>query len=182
MLSWAMLAIENESDREFIERLYTQNYAAMLQKAKDILKNHQRAEDAVEAVMLRLIDRIGLLHRCNQVSLHSYLLTCVRNEAIGQLRRDSKLYPGDAEEKMRILPDEGAAVDTKLMYQAQVQALAKALQSLPERDALALRMKYYECMGDAEIAAILNIKASAVRSLLSRVRRKVFELLREAEA
>ena len=68
------------------------------------------------------------------------------------------------------------------MYQAQVQALAKALQSLPERDALALRMKYYECMGDAEIAAILNIKASAVRSLLSRVRRKVFELLREAEA
>ena len=182
MLSWAMLAIENESDREFIERLYTQNYAAMLQKAKDILKNHQRAEDAVEAVMLRLIDRIDLLHRCNQVSLHSYLLTCVRNEAIGQLRRDGKLYLGDAEEKMRILPDEGAAVDTKLMYQAQVQALAKALQSLPERDALALRMKYYECMGDAEIAAILNIKASAVRSLLSRVRRKVFELLREAEA
>ena len=83
---------------------------------------------------------------------------------------------------MRILPDESAAVDTKLMYQAQVQALAKALQSLPERDALALRMKYYECMGDAEIAAILNIKASAVRSLLSRVRRKVFELLREAES
>ena len=109
MLSWAILAIENESDREFIERLYTQNYAAMLQKAKDLLKNHQRAEDAVEAVMLKLIDRIDLLHHCNQASLRSYLLTCVRNEAIGQLRRDGKLYTGDAEEKIRILPDEGAA-------------------------------------------------------------------------
>ena len=63
-----------------------------------------------------------------------------------------------------------------------MQTLVKALQSLPERDALALRMKYYECMGDAEIAAILNIKASTVRSLIGRVRRKVFELLMEVEA
>ena len=77
MLSWAMLAIENESDREFIERLYTQNYAAMLQKAKDILKNHQRAEDAVEAVMLRLIDRIDLLHHCNHFLLLLMLYSCV---------------------------------------------------------------------------------------------------------
>ena len=72
MLSWAMLAIENESDREFIERLYTQNYAAMLQKAKDILKNHQRAEDAVEAVMLRLIDRITAIRSpCIRICLHA---------------------------------------------------------------------------------------------------------------
>ena len=63
MLTWAILAIENESDREFIERLYTQNYAVMLQKAKGILKNAQRAEDVVEAVMLKLIDRIDLLEQ-----------------------------------------------------------------------------------------------------------------------
>lgn len=182
MLTWAILAIENENDREFIERLYTQNYAVMLQKAKGILKNSQRAEDVVEAVMLKLIDRIDLLHNCNQTSLRSYLLTCVRNEAIGQLRKDGKLYPGDAEEKLRILPDGSDAVDAKLLYREQVRSLVKALQSLPERECLALRMKYYENMSDAEIGTILGIKASAVRSLIGRARRKAFELLREEEA
>ena len=179
MLTWAILAIENESDREFVERLYTQNYAVMLQKAKGILKNSQRAEDAVEAVMLKLIDRIDLLHNCNQTSLRSYLLTCVRNEAVGQLRKDGKLFPGDAEEKLRALPDNSIAVDVKLLYRERVQSLVKALQSLPERESLALRMKYYENMSDVEIGTILGIKASAVRSLIGRARRKVFDVLAE---
>ena len=182
MLIWAILAIENESDREFIERLYSQNYAVMLQKAKGILKSPQRAEDAVEAVMLKLIDRIELLHGCNQASLRSYLLTCVRNEAIGQLRKDGKLYPGDADQKLSALPDDGEAVDAKLLRREQVQALVLALQRLPERESLALRMKYYERMRDAEIAALLGIKASSVRSLIGRARRKAFELLKEEEA
>ena len=182
MLTWAILAIENESDRELIERLYSQNYALMIQKAKGILKSHQRAEDAVEAVMLKLIDRIELLHGCNQASLRSYLLTCVRNEAIGQLRRDGKLYPGDAEEKLRVLPDDGDAVDAKLLRREQVQALVSALRRLPERESLALRMKYYEGMNDAEIGALLGIKAGSVRSLICRARGKVFQLLKEEDA
>ncbi|MBP3653484.1 MAG: hypothetical protein J6J78_10500, partial [Clostridia bacterium] len=78
------------------------------------------AEDVVEAVMLKLNDRIDLLHNCNQTSLRSYLLTCVRNEAIGQLRKDGKIYPGDAEEKLRTLPDGSDAVDAKLLYREQV--------------------------------------------------------------
>lgn len=179
MLTWAILAIKNESDREFIERLYTQNYAAMLQKAKSILKHRQQAEDAVEAVMLRLIDRIELLYNCNQLSLRSYLLTCVRNEAIGQLRKNGKLYPGNAEDRLCKLPDGSEAVDARLLYREQVQNLVKALQSLPERECLALRMKYYEHMSDAEIGTILGIKATAVRSLIGRARKKVFELLRK---
>ena len=179
MLTQAILAIENESDREFIERLYRQNYTVLLHTAKVILKNPQRAEDTVEAVMLKLIDRIDLLHCCNQVSLRSYLLTCIRNEAIGQLRRDKKLYPGDAVEKLRTLPDDSEALDAKLLYREQVHALVKALRNLPEREYLALRMKYYDRMHDDEIGAVLGIKGSAVRSLISRARQKAFGFLKK---
>ena len=182
MLIWAILAIENESDREFIERLYSQNYAVMLQKAKGILKSTHRAEDAVEAVMLKLIDRIELLRSCNRASLRSYLLTCVRNEALGQLRKDGRFHPGDSEEKLKILQDDGDPVDAKLLHREQVQALVSALQRLPERESMALRMKYYECMSDSEIGALLGIKAESVRSLIGRARRKAFELLKEEEA
>ena len=179
MLIWSILAIENESDREFIEQLYLQNYAVMLQKAKGILKGTHRAEDAVESVMLKLIDRLELLRGCNRASLRSYLLTCVRNEALGQLRRDGRLYPGDPGAKLEALPDDGDPVDAKLMRQEQVQALVSALQHLPERERLALRMKYYEGASDAEIGALLGIKPDSVRSLIGRARRKAFELLKE---
>ena len=182
MLTWAILAIENESDRNFIERLYVQNYAVMLQKAKGILKSTQRAEDAVEAVMLKLIDRIHLLRGCNPGSLRSYLLSCVRNEAIRQLNRDGKFYCGDAEKIFSALPDDGEDVDAKLLYRDQVQSLVRALQSLPERERLVLRMKYYERMSDAEIGALLNIKSSTVRSTIVRGRRKAFDLLKQEEA
>lgn len=182
MLVWAMLAIESESDREFIERLYAQNYAAMFQKAKGILKGSQQAEDAVEAAMLKLIDRIDLLRGCNPPSLRSYLLACVRNEAISQLRRDGKLYHGDAEEALRAQPDGDEAVDAGLLHREQVQALARALKRLPERDCLALRMKYYDGMSDAEIGAVLGVKPGTVRSLIGRARRRAFELLRKEEA
>ena len=180
MLAWAILAIENESDREFVERLYAANYAVMFQKALSILKNPQRAEDAVEAVMLKLIDRIELLRGCNRASLRSYLLTCVKNEALGQLRKDKKLYSfEDVEDRLRAIPDGGAPLDAGLIWREQVRSLVRALKRLPERDCMALRMKYYERLSDQEIGAVLGIGSSGVRALIIRARKKVCEILRE---
>lgn len=179
MLALALLAIDNESDREFVENLYVQNYAVMLQKALGLLKDTQRAEDAVEAVMLKLIDRIKLLRACNPASLRSYLLTCVRNEALGQLRREQKLYPGDADEKLSAMSDGGEGVDSALLRRERVLALAAALKRLPERDRMALRMKYYDRMSDAEIGEVLGIGLSGVRALIGRARRKTCDILRE---
>ena len=183
MLAWAILAIENESDREFVERLYEANYAVMLQKALSILKNSQRAEDAVEAVMLKLIDRIELLRGCNRASLRSYLLTCVKNEALGQLRKDKKLYSfEDVEDRLRAVPDGDAALDAGLLREEQVRSLVSALKRLPERDRMALRMKYYERLSDQEIGEVLGIGLSGVRALIVRARKKVYAILREEGA
>ena len=180
MLALAILAIENESDRAFVERLYEANYAVMLHRALSILKNRQRAEDAVEAVMLKLIDRIDLLRNCNRESLRSYLLTCVKNEALGQLRKDRKLYSfEDVEDRLRALPDDSDALDAGLLWREQVQSLVRALKRLPERDRMALRMKYYERLSDQEIGAVLGIGPSGVRALIIRARKKVYAMLRE---
>ena len=180
MLTWAILAIENESDREFVERLYKANYEIMFQKALSVLKNPQRAEDAVDAVILKLIDRMDLLRGCNRASLRSYLITCVRNEAINQIRRDKKIYDfPDAEDRMNAQVDGGDALDAGLLREAQIQSLVSALKKLPERDRLALQMKYYEGMSNAEIAAMLGLTESGVRSLIVRARRKVYAIMRE---
>ena len=116
MLTAVIAAIENEDDRSLIESLYTDYYVLMLHKAQSMVRGRQAAEDVVESVMLRLIDRIELLRGCNRASVRSYLVTCVRNEAIDRMRREKKTQSlDDAEERLRKLPDESPQLDTSLI-------------------------------------------------------------------
>ena len=107
MLAMAIAAIENDGDRLLVESLYTKYYALMLRKAQSMVRDRQSAEDVVEAVMLRLIERIDLLRGCNRASLRSYLVACVRNEAIDRLRRTGRMqFLDDAESRLGELPDD----------------------------------------------------------------------------
>ena len=186
MLAYAILAIENESDREFMEDLYRRYYSLMYRKALSVTRSPSDAEDAVEAAILKLIDRIDLLRACRPVSLRSYLLSCAKNAAIDKLRRDNnqfkRLYTfDDAQDKLNAVPD-AAEVDAGLLHAAQVDAIADALAQLPDRERELLRMKYYEELSDREIAAILGLNPSSIRTYLLRARRKLGAILKEAEA
>ena len=182
MLTAVIAAIENEDDRSLIESLYTDYYVLMLHKAQSMVRDRQAAEDVVEAVMLRLIDRIELLKGCNRASVRSYLVTCVRNEAIDRMRREKKTQSlDDAEERLRKLPDESPQLETSLIREEQIQAVVKALEALDDRERLALRMKYYDRMTEGEIARLFGMSRSGIRNVIDRARRHVEAQLQEGE-
>ena len=182
MLTAVIAAIENEDDRSLIESLYTDYYVLMLHKAQSMVRDRQAAEDVVESVMLRLIDRTELLHGCNRASVRSYLVTCVRNEAIDRMRREKKTQSlDDAEEQLCKLPDEKPQLDTGLIREEQIQAVIKALEALDDRERLALRMKYYDRMTEAEIARLFGMSRSGIRNVIDRARRHVEAQLQEGE-
>ena len=182
MLTAVIAAIENEDDRSLIESLYTDYYVLMLHKAQSMVRDRQAAEDVVEAVMLRLIDRIELLKGCNRASVRSYLVTCVRNEAIDRMRREQKTQSlDDAEKRLGKLPDENPQLDTGLIREEQIQAVIKALEALDDRERLVLRMKYYDRMTEAEIARLFGMSRSGIRNVIDRARRHVEAQLQEGE-
>ena len=182
MLTAVIAAIENEDDRSLIESLYTDYYVLMLHKAQSMVRDRHAAEDVVESVMLRLIDRIELLRGCNRASVRSYLVTCVRNEAIDRMRREKKTQSlDDAEERLRKLPDESPQLDTSLIREEQIQAVIKALEALDDRERLALRMKYYDRMTEGEIARLFGMSRSGIRNVIDRARRHVEAQLQEGE-
>ena len=182
MLTAVIAAIENEDDRSLIESLYTDYYVLMLHKAQSMVRDRQAAEDVVESVMLRLIDRIELLQGCNRASVRSYLVTCVRNEAIDRMRREKKTQSlDDAEEQLCKLPDESPQLDTGLIREEQIQAVIKALEALDDRERLALRMKYYDRMTEGEIARLFGMSRSGIRNVIDRARRHVGAQLQEGE-
>lgn len=182
MLTAVIAAIEDENDRSLIESLYTDYYVLMLHKAQSMVRDRHAAEDVVESVMLRLIDRIELLRGCNRASVRSYLVTCVRNEAIDRMRREKKTQSlDDAEERLRKLPDESPQLDTSLIREEQIQAVIKALEALDDRERLALRMKYYDRMTEGEIARLFGMSRSGIRNVIDRARRHVEAQLQEGE-
>ena len=180
MIAMAIAAIEDASDRSLVEELYTNHYALMLRKAQSMVRDRQAAEDVVEAVMLRLIQRVELLRGCNRASLRSYLIACVRNEALDRLRREGKFRAtGDAGEALLRLPDDAPTAEARLIDEAQIQAVAGALERLDERERLALRMKYYDGMIEGDIAALFGMSRSGIRKVIDRARRHVGALLQE---
>ena len=68
---------------------------------------------AMTAVRRELaIERIDLLRGCNRASLRSYLVTCVRNEAIDRMRRANRLRALDDDgDRLRQVPDEAPHAD-----------------------------------------------------------------------
>ena len=182
MLNMAIVAIENDGDRSLVESLYTNYYALMLHKAQSMVRDRQAAEDVVEAVMLRLIERIDLLRGCNRASLRSYLVTCVRNEAIDRMRRANRLRTLDDDgDRLRQVPDEAPHAELRLIREEQIQAVVRALEALDDRERLALRMKYYDRMTDAAIAKLFGMRRSGIRKVIDRARQQVGALLREEE-
>lgn len=180
MLTSIIASIESESDRQFIEDIYLHYRGSMYRKALSVLRNPHDANDAVETAMLKLIDRIDLLRSCNRASLRSYLIPCAKNAAIDHMRRDAHLKSfGDVSE----MPDSAdpEAIESGLLRADEAEAMADALLRLPDRERELLRMKYYEALSDREIALLLGINSGSVRTYLTRARRKLGDILKEAE-
>ena len=179
MLTSIIASIESESDRQFIEDIYLRYRGVMYRKALSLLRNPHDADDAVETAMLKLIDKIDLLRGCNRASLRSYLISCAKNAAIDRIRRVSRTDCfGDLPENPSA-PDE--AVDSALLRIDAAEAMADALMKLPDRERELLRMKYYEELPDREIAQLLGIRLSNIRTYLTRARKKLGTILKEAE-
>lgn len=182
MIFSAIAAIESEGDRSFMEKLYRKYYPLMYKKAIAMLHSPQEAEDAVEAAFLKLIERVDSLRACNAASLRSYLLSCAKNASIDRLRRANRAsaYVFDEAEGRPDAQVSSEGADARLLRAETIRAVADALERLRPRERELLRMKYYEELSDAEIAGLLNLTPSTIRSNLTRARRRLGALLKEA--
>jgi RNA polymerase sigma-70 factor, ECF subfamily len=69
---------------------------------------------------------------------------------------------------VRELPDRGVSVEQRMVYQARLQEVRDAIATLPEKQRAAVLMHKYQEMEYSQIASVLEISESAVKSLLFR--------------
>ena len=184
MIPLAILRIENEADRAFMQKLYLDYEQMLYSRAYHILKSKNDVEDAVNSACVKLIPKIPLLKTLERDALSAYVVATIVNTSISLSKKQNQEYGFttkideqvfDRVEANAPLPDEHFIASVRL------EALYQAILQLPKRESLMMRMKHYDGMSDAEIAAVFRIKPASVRVCLFRARNHLKAILQRTE-
>lgn len=110
----------------------------------------------------------------------TWLLTITKRLVFNESRRRmrTRLIPQSREEEMQPEhPDASPGPDRQLLEQELHYAIEVAMIALPENERLAVVLRRYEGMPYEEIAVVLGVSLSAVKSLLFRARNTLKEKL-----
>ena len=182
ILPLIILVIENDGDRAFMEKLYLDHYRLMRAAARKVLMTGEDADDVVNEALVRLIDKIPLLKALDCYTLRAYIVSAVRNTAINWIiwrdRQAKHAFLMD-DDALSCLPSEDEAPDASILQREDADSVKQAILRLSERDRLALTMKYFDDLSDAEIARALGVGKNSVRPMLMRARRRMREAIGE---
>jgi RNA polymerase sigma-70 factor (ECF subfamily) len=170
---------DEEALATLLAALVDQYAGALYRVAFSVLRNAADAEDAVQEAFLRV-----LRHRqsLGEVRDHRvWLIRIVWNIVLDRKRR-AKTRPetDDVSELARVLPSTGlSAEEIAAATQHHTHVLA-CVDQLPAKERQVLQLSAFEELSSVEIASVLGISESSVRSRLFRARNLMAGLLDHA--
>lgn len=171
-----IMAIENEDDQYFVERIYEDYKHAMFRVALAVLKDEDKAEDAVSAAFAKIIAHIGEYKTipCNKIK--GLVVIIVRNISINMLHHDRLIQFVSLSDDMVDLNSDAETVVTRNYEYAYI---LEAISKLEEKYLAVMGLKYLEGYTDTEIAKLLDISHENVRVRLHRARQQLNTILEE---
>src|SRR5580698_4021038 len=161
--------------------LVDQYAGALYRVAFSVLRNPADAEDAVQEAFLRVLRHRDTL---GEVRDHRvWLIRIVWNIVLDRKRR-AKTRPetDDVADLARVLPSNGLSAEAMAAAaQHHAQVLA-CVEQLPPKEREVLQLSAFDELSSVEIAAVLGITESSVRSRLFRARNLMAGLLNHARS
>jgi RNA polymerase sigma-70 factor (ECF subfamily) len=161
---------DGDDELATVEAVYRERHAAFLRLATAITRDEQAARDAVHDAFVRAVRYRRRLRR--RSSAAGWIAQIVLNEARKR----------GAEER-RYVPRPSAAFDRVADVNGHRQrgAAEAALAALPERQRLALFLRYYADLDYAGIAHALDVAPGTVSATLHAARENLASALEEVE-
>ena len=152
-------------------------YAQMLYRvAFSVLHNSADAEDAVQEAFLRVLRHRHQLHEVRDRRV--WLIRIVWNLVLDRKRRvKTRAETDDIAELARVLPAAGLSAEDRAAAAQHHAQVLECVEKLPEKERKVLLLSAFEELSSVEIATILSITESSVRSRLFRARNLMAELL-----
>jgi len=173
-----MLQVREDHAGAF-EQLVARYQHRLVSVMNHLIGNAEEAEDLAQEVFLRVYKARKKYRPRSKFS--TWLFTIANNLALNHIRsrqrkplvplrttRDSG--PLGARPAEQLVHDPGTGPVQRIQKDELAQRIREALDSLNERQRMAVVLNKFEDMGYAEIAEVMELSTKAVKSLLSRAR------------
>ena len=152
------------------------DYSGLLYRvALSLVRNAAEAEDVVQDVFLRVLQRQRELSRV--VEIRPWLVRITWNLAIDRTR---KVRPDQMDDLFASgLLSRDAPADEAIEDAGRMRRVLKAIERLPRHERQALLLSAMEELSNAEIAVVMEKSESSVRSLIFRARTRLRERIRD---
>lgn len=180
-----MLKVRDD-DAEAFEELVRRYQNRLLAIFQNMLGSREQAEDLVQEVFMRIF---RARHRyVPEAKFSTWLFTIAHNVAKNakrtKARRREVLVAADDSGGMSANPlDQMAQAASSQLPTRQIDRLERAemvrlaMESLNERQRLAVLLSKFECMSYADIGAAMGLSVPAIKSLLTRARSNLRDVL-----
>jgi RNA polymerase sigma-70 factor (ECF subfamily) len=166
--------IDNSDDIVKFEKVYKSFKNIMLNRAYEIVKERQLAEDAVHNAFLKIINNLPKIYDADSNETKWYVIVIVTNEAKKIYNKENKILKAELTDMESDFNLEAIVEDKNI-----VEKVKKEIGLLPEiyRDTMSL--KYYNDLSNKEISSVLSIPISTVKKRLQRGRKILIQKLGE---
>lgn len=169
-------ACAQENEDAAFAALVNEYAGALYRVAYSVLRNAADAEDAVQEAFLRVLrhrDDLAEVRDCRV-----WLIRIVWNVVLDRKRRvKARPETDDVTELARVLPSKGLTAEQIAAAAEHHARVLACIEQLPAKEREVLQLSAFEELSSVEIAAVLDISESSVRSRLFRARNLMAELL-----
>jgi RNA polymerase sigma-70 factor (ECF subfamily) len=177
-----LMGLIGKGDHQAFAQLVERHQHAVIGTVAKMLGNPSEAEDIAQQVFMR-IWRHAKRYR-PEAKFTTYLFTITRNLVFNESRRRSRKKEVSSDEREEnshsVIPaNPDRQPDAELLQDELRRAVDAAIAQLPDAQRMAVVLRRYEQMPYEDIAKVLGITVSAVKSLLFRARTTLRDLLKE---
>ena len=171
MLVDAALSGDQQAYQQLVDKYQRALYFHILK----LVRNRDIVDDLVQEAFLKAFDCLASYNR--QYAFSTWIYRIATNHTIDYLRKkklstlsiDEPVQGKDGEMQME-LTDESASTDREVIVKQRSKMLRDAVESLPEKYRLVVRMRHMQEMSYEEIAEELGLPLGTVKAHIFRAR------------
>lgn len=179
--SLALMAAVKQGNHGAFTELVQMHQQSVVGTAMRLLGNLEDAHDVAQQVFVRIWK--GAVRYEPTAKFTTWMFTILRNLAFNEYRRRGRhplqsLDADEAEFGHQLADHATVSPDAAVEHQELEGLVEEAIAALPENQRLALSLRHQEGMAYEEIAEVLQLSLSAVKSLIFRARQELRDRLK----
>ena len=179
--SLALMAAVKQGNHGAFTELVQMHQQSVVGTAMRLLGNLEDAHDVAQQVFVRIWK--GAVRYEPTAKFTTWMFTILRNLAFNEYRRRGRhplqsLDADEAEFGHQLADHATVSPDEAVEHQELEGLVEEAIAALPENQRLALSLRHQEGMAYEEIAEVLQLSLSAVKSLIFRARQELRDRLK----